>query len=121
MFIITSLAEPHGPFEGGHGLALLEAVGQLVVDLVLLAPVDVVSVAIAPDPSGEEQVAALEGHALGVESAEVGILKNACEVSLGGLLKGDECLGLEAEIVVEAVADLTDDPLEGRSWDEEVG
>ena len=109
------------PFEGGHGFAFLEVVWQHIVDVITFSPVDVVSVGVAPDPSGEEHVAAVQGHALGVESAEVGILENASEVSLGSLLEGYESLGLEAEIVVVAAADLTNNPLEGRSWDEEIG
>ena len=66
------------------------------MDVLVISPVDEVSVGITPDPSGKEHVLPLEGHALGVESTEVGILENACEVSLSGLLKGDECLRLEA-------------------------
>ena len=56
-----------------------------------------------------------------MDGAEVGVLEEADEVGLGGLLEGEDGRGLEAEVGLEVLGDLTDEALEGGLADEEVG
>ena len=48
-----------------------------------------------------------------MDGAQVGVLEKPCKVALSRLLEGDEGLGLELEAAVDAVADGSDEPLEG--------
>ena len=57
----------------------------------------------------------MECHSLGMDTAEIGVLEETCQVSFRGLLNCDEGLGLEAHLVVDAGGNLTHDPLEGCS------
>ncbi|CAN9205967.1 unnamed protein product [Alternaria alternata] len=56
-------------------------------------------------------VLALDGDTLGVDGAEVGVLEERDEVGLGG--------GLETEIGLEVLGNLTDKTLKGQFADEE--
>lgn len=56
-----------------------------------------------------------------MDGAQVGVLKEGDEVSLHGLLKGANSRGLEAEIRLEVLGDLTNKTLEGQLADEELG
>ena len=56
-----------------------------------------------------------------MDGAKVGVLEEANEVGLGGLLEGKDGGGLEAEVGLEVLGDLTDETLEGGLADEEVG
>lgn len=49
----------------------------------------------------------LDGDTLGVDSAKVGILEEGDEVRLDGLLEGADGRGLEAEIGLEVLGNLT--------------
>ena len=63
------------------------------------------------------------GHdcdALGVDGAQVGVLEESDQVCLGGLLEGHDGRGLEAEIGLEVLGDLTDKSLEGQLADEQL-
>ncbi|EJK66750.1 hypothetical protein THAOC_12298, partial [Thalassiosira oceanica] len=60
-------------------------------------------------------------NTLGVDGAEVGILEEANEVGLGGLLEGEDGRSLEAEVALEVLGDLADEALERELADEEVG
>ena len=77
--------------------------------------------ALATDAAGELDVLGHDGHALGVDGAEVGVLEEADEVSLGGLLEGEDGGGLEPEVGLEVLGDLADEALERELADEEVG
>ena len=50
----------------------------------------------------------LDGDTLGVNGAEVGVLKEGDEVRLDGLLKGTDGGALEAEVGLEVLGNLTD-------------
>ena len=65
-------------------------------------------------------VLALDGDTLGVDGAEVGVLEEGDEVGLDGLLKSTDGGGLEAEIGLEVLGNLTDKTLEGQLADEEL-
>ena len=77
--------------------------------------------ALATDAARELDVLGHDGDALGVDGAKVGVLKEAYEVGLGGLLKGEDRGGLEAKVGLEILGDLADETLEGELPDEELG
>ena len=62
-----------------------------------------------------------DGDTLGVDGAKVGVLEEGDEVGLNGLLKSTDGRGLEAEIRLEVLSDLTDKTLEGQLADEKLG
>uniref|UniRef100_M8B5A7 Uncharacterized protein n=1 Tax=Aegilops tauschii TaxID=37682 RepID=M8B5A7_AEGTA len=76
---------------------------------------------LATDAAGELDVLGHDGDALGVDGAEVGVLEEADEVGLGGLLQRGDGGGLEAEIGLEVLRDLPHQPLEGQLADEQLG
>ena len=77
--------------------------------------------ALSADAAGELDVLGHDGDALGVDGAKVGVLEEANEVGLGGLLEGKDGRSLEAEVGLEVLGDLADETLEGKLADEEVG
>ena len=72
------------------------------------------------DSAGELDVLGHDGDTLGVDGAQVGVLKQTDEVSLAGLLEGHDSGRLESEICLEVLGDLTDETLEGQFPDEEL-
>merc|ERR1712072_361520 len=76
---------------------------------------------LATDPARQLDVLRHDGHPLGVDGAEVGILEEPDEVGLGGLLEGEDGGALESELGVEGAGDLSDESLEGELSEEEVG
>jgi histone H3 len=77
--------------------------------------------ALTTEAAGELDVLGLDGDTLGVDSAEVGVLEEGDEVSLNGLLKSTDGGGLEAEVGLEILSNLTDETLEGELADQELG
>ena len=61
-----------------------------------------------------------DGNTLGVDGAEVGILEQADEVGLSGLLEGEDGRSLESKVALEVLGDLADEALERKLADEEV-
>uniref|UniRef100_A0A0E0PTU2 Uncharacterized protein n=1 Tax=Oryza rufipogon TaxID=4529 RepID=A0A0E0PTU2_ORYRU len=76
--------------------------------------------ALAADPAGELDVLGHDGDALGVDGAQVGVLKEPDEVRLGGLLQRGDGGALEAEVGLEVLGDLADEALEGELADEQL-
>jgi len=76
---------------------------------------------LSADSTGELHVLGHDGHTLGVDGAQVGVLEEADHVGLGGFLEGKHGRGLEAEVVLELRSDLADESLEGQLADEELG
>ena len=76
--------------------------------------------ALAADAPGQLDVLGHDGHALGVDRAQVGVLEQTHEVGLGGLLEGQHGGTLEAEVALEVLSDLTHKALEGELADEEL-
>ena len=76
---------------------------------------------LSADTAGELDVLGHDGHTLGVDGAQVGVLEKTDQVSLGGFLEGHDGRALEAEIGLEVLGDLTDKALEGQLADEELG
>jgi len=56
-----------------------------------------------------------------VNSAQVGILKQADQISFRGFLKGEDSRSLETQITLEILRNLTDQSLEGKLADEQIG
>lgn len=73
------------------------------------------------DASGKLDVFRHDRHPLGVDGAEVGVLEETDEVSLGCLLKGHDGRALETQVSLEVLGDLTNQPLEGQLADEKLG
>ncbi|GMR60804.1 hypothetical protein PMAYCL1PPCAC_30999, partial [Pristionchus mayeri] len=76
---------------------------------------------LSADAAGELDVLGHDGHSLGVDGAQVSVFEESHEVSLGGLLESSDSGGLEAEIGLEVLGDLTDKTLEGELADEKLG
>ena len=76
--------------------------------------------ALTADAAGELHVLGHDGHALGVDGAQVGVLEEADEVGLRSLLEGQDGGALEAEVVLEVLGDLADEALERELADEQV-
>ena len=75
---------------------------------------------LSTDTAGELDVLGHDGDTLGVDGAQVGVLKQTDEVSLAGLLEGHDGRALEAEVSLEVLCDLTDQALEGQLADEKL-
>ena len=56
-----------------------------------------------------------------MDGAKVGVLEEGDEVGLNGLLESADGRGLEAEIRLEVLGDLTNKTLEGQLADEKLG
>ena len=73
------------------------------------------------EAASELDVFGLDGDTLGVDGAEIGVLKERDEVGLNRLLKSADGRGLEAEVGLEILSDFTDETLEGELSDQELG
>jgi len=76
--------------------------------------------ALTTDAAGKLDVLGHDGHTLGVDGGEVGVLEKANQVGLSGLLEGKDGRALEAEISLEVLGNLTDKALERQLADEEL-
>ena len=76
--------------------------------------------ALAADAARELDVLGHDGHALGMDGAKVGVLEEADQVRLSGLLQGEHGGALEAKVGLEVLGDLADQALEGELADEEL-
>lgn len=77
--------------------------------------------AFAADASRELDVLWHDGDALGVDGAQVGVLEQTDEVGLAGFLEGHDGGTLEAQVGLEVLSDLADQPLERKLADQELG
>ena len=73
------------------------------------------------DSSGELDVLGHDGDSLGVDGAQVGILKKADEVSFRSFLESHDGGRLESEVGFEVLGDFSDESLEGQLSDEKLG
>ena len=76
--------------------------------------------ALATDTAGQLDVLGHDGDALGVDGAEVGVLEEANQVRLAGLLERQNGRRLEAEVGLEVLGDLADEALERELADQEL-
>ena len=70
--------------------------------------------ALSSDPPGQLDVLGHDGDPLGVDGTEVGVLEESHEVGLTSLLESHHGGALEAEVGLEVLSDLSDEPLEGE-------
>ena len=77
--------------------------------------------ALSADAAGQLDVLGHDGDALGVDGAQVGVLEQAHQVSLGGLLQGQDGGALEAQVGLEVLGDLAHQALEGQLADQQLG
>ena len=104
---------------GDPGHTVLDVlVGQLrecifVELLIVFGSEHMVVVPVTSDPSSQVHVLLHHCGAVGVNGAQLAVLEQLDQVALGGFLKSSEGLLLEAELIVDARADLSDEPLEG--------
>ena len=77
--------------------------------------------ALSADAAGELDVLGHDGHTLGVDGAQVGVLEQTDEVGLASLLQGHHGGRLEAQVGLEVLGDLAHQALEGQLADEQVG
>ena len=68
--------------------------------------------ALATDAAVKLDVLGEDGHTLGVDGAEVGVLEESDEIGLRGLLETHDGRGLEAEVRLEVLGDLPHEVLE---------
>jgi hypothetical protein len=59
--------------------------------------------ALASDAAGQLNVLGHDGHALGVDGAQVGVLEQTHQVGLGGLLQGQQGGALEAQVALRYI------------------
>ena len=76
--------------------------------------------ALATDAAGQLDVLRHDGHALGVDGGQVGVLEQAHQVGLSSLLQGQHCAALEAQVGLEVLGDLTHQALEGQLADQQL-
>ena len=76
---------------------------------------------LATDSTGQLDVLGHDGHTLGVDGAQVGVLEESDEVCLAGLLEGHDGGGLEAQVSLEVLGDLPHQTLEWELADEQLG
>ena len=76
---------------------------------------------LATDPAGQLDVLGHDGHALGMDGAQVGVLEQTDQVGLASLLQGHDGRALEAQVGLEVLGDLADQTLEGQLPDQQLG
>jgi hypothetical protein len=76
--------------------------------------------ALATDAAGQLDVLGHDGDALGVDGAQVGVLEQADEVGLAGLLQGHDGRALEAQVRLEVLCNLAHETLEGQLADQQL-
>ena len=74
---------------------------------------------LSSDATRQLDVLGHDGHSLGVDGAQVGVLEQADQVSLGGLLKSHNGRRLEAEVGLEVLSDFTNQSLERKLSDQQ--
>lgn len=77
--------------------------------------------ALATETAGKLDVLALDGDTLGVDGAQVGVLEERDEVSLNRLLESADGRALEAKVALEVLCDLTNETLERKLANQELG
>ena len=73
------------------------------------------------DAAGQLDVLGHDGDPLGVDGAQVGVLEQANQVGLAGLLQSHDGGALEAQVGLEVLSDLPHQALEGQLADQQLG
>jgi len=69
--------------------------------------------ALTTNATSEVDIFGHDGDTLGMDGTQVGVLKQANQVSLSGLLKCHNSSALEAKVGLEILGDFADETLEG--------
>lgn len=77
--------------------------------------------ALSADAAGQLDVLWHDRDTLGVDGAQVGVLEQADQIGLAGLLQGHDGRALEAQIGLEVLGDLADEALERQLADQQLG
>ncbi len=80
-----------------------------------------ISSTLATDAACELDVLGHDGDALGVDCAQVGVLKQTDQVGLSCLLQSEHCGRLKAQIGLVVLGNLTNQALEWQLADQQVG
>ena len=83
--------------------------------------VDVVTLVVASDSSGQLHVFSHHGDSVGVDGTEVGVFEEASEIGFSGFLESDQGLGLESEFIVDTRSERSHDSVEWSSWQQHIG
>ena len=75
---------------------------------------------LATDAACQLDVLRHDGHTLGVDGAQVGVLEQTHQVGLSSLLQSQHCGALEAQVGLEVLSNLTDQALEGQLPDQQL-
>jgi hypothetical protein len=73
------------------------------------------------DAASELDVLGHDGHALGVDGAQVGVLEQTDQISLAGLLESHDGRTLESKVGLEVLGYFADEPLERQLADQQFG
>ena len=92
----------------------MAVVYRLLLSTVRLRP-------LATDAASKLDVFWHDGHTLGVDGAQVGVLEESDQVGLAGFLQGHDGRALESQIGLEILSNFTDETLERQLADEELG
>jgi hypothetical protein len=76
--------------------------------------------ALATDAAGQLDVLGHDGDTLGMDGSQVGVLEQADQVGLSGLLKGEHGRALESQVGLEVLGDLSHQALEGQLADQQL-
>ena len=75
---------------------------------------------LSTDTAGKLDVLGHDSDTLGVDGTQVGVLEEANQVSLTGLLEGHDSRALEPQVSLEILGNLSDEMLEGELADEKL-
>ena len=75
---------------------------------------------LATNTAGQLDVLGHNGDTLGMDGAQVGVLKQTNKVGLGRLLKSHDGRGLESQVSLEVLGNFTDQTLEGELSDQQL-
>jgi len=75
---------------------------------------------LSTDSPGKLDVLWHDGHPLGMDGAQVGVLEKTNQVCLARLLQGHHSRALESQVSLEVLSNLTDKTLEGQFPDEQL-
>ncbi len=77
--------------------------------------------ALSADAARQLDVFGHDGDSLGVDGAQVGVLKQTDQISLAGLLQGHDSGALEAQVRLEILRDFSHQALERQFADQQLG
>jgi len=75
---------------------------------------------LATESTSQSEILGLNRNTLGVDGSQIGVFKERHEVRLSGLLESHDGRGLEAQVSLEILSDLTNETLEGELADQKL-